>query len=165
MAKTLSVKFILPSLTEAENRFWHPIKYSLFPPLGLATLTAYLQPDDEARIVDQHVEPLRLNDQPDLVVIQVYITNAYRAYKIADHYRKQAIYDASRRHSVLNHAIRHFAYASTWKKFEPMWNFVITNRVLSGMRPLLEKLLTTRIPNTPWGQKDLIPERGLRNEL
>ena len=29
-----------------------------------------------------------LNDTPDLVVIQVYITNARRAYGIADHYRK-----------------------------------------------------------------------------
>jgi len=38
-------------------------------------------------IVDEHVEQLGLGDEPDLVVIQVYITNAYRAYKIADHYR------------------------------------------------------------------------------
>ena len=40
-----------------------------------------------AVIVDEHVEPLTLDDAPDLVVIQVYITNAYRAYRIADHYR------------------------------------------------------------------------------
>ncbi len=94
MGKRLSVKFILPSLTENESAFWRPIKYSLFPPLGLATLAAYLQPDDDAQIVDQHVEPLDVNDQPDLVVIQVYITNAYRAYKIADHYRKQGVFVA-----------------------------------------------------------------------
>ena len=36
---------------------------------------------------DQHVENLDINDEADLVIIQVYITNAYRAYKIADHYR------------------------------------------------------------------------------
>jgi radical SAM superfamily enzyme YgiQ (UPF0313 family) len=30
---------------------------------------------------------LRTDDAPDLVVIQVYITNAYRAYALADHYR------------------------------------------------------------------------------
>jgi hypothetical protein len=62
------------------------VKYSLFPPLGLATLAAYLGRDDEAEIQDEHVEPLRLNDEPDLVVIQVYITSAYRAYRIADLY-------------------------------------------------------------------------------
>jgi radical SAM superfamily enzyme YgiQ (UPF0313 family) len=84
---TLSVKFILPALTEATDPYWRPIKYSLFPPLGLATLASYLSPDDHAVIVDEHVQPLTLNDTPDLVIIQVYITNAYRAYKIADHYR------------------------------------------------------------------------------
>ncbi len=88
----MRVKMILPALTESESPFWRPIKYSLFPPLGLATLAAYLSPDDEIDLLDQHVEELKLNDNPDLVIIQVYITNAYRAYKIADHYRKQGSY-------------------------------------------------------------------------
>lgn len=83
---------ILPALTEAESPFWRPIKYSLFPPLGLATLAAYLSPDDEIELQDQHVEELTLNDSTDLVIIQVYITNAYRAYKIAAHYRSQGAY-------------------------------------------------------------------------
>jgi radical SAM superfamily enzyme YgiQ (UPF0313 family) len=85
----MKVKMILPALTEAESPFWRPIKYSLFPPLGLATLAAYLSPDDEIDLQDQHVETLHLDDEPDLVVIQVYITNAYRAYAIADYYRKR----------------------------------------------------------------------------
>jgi radical SAM superfamily enzyme YgiQ (UPF0313 family) len=86
------IKFILPALTEATSPFWRPIKYSLFPPLGLATLAAYLDPDLEMSLQDEHVEQLDLDDQPDLVVIQVYITNAYRAYRIADHYRKHGSY-------------------------------------------------------------------------
>jgi radical SAM superfamily enzyme YgiQ (UPF0313 family) len=88
----LRVKFILPALTEATDPYWRPIKYSLFPPLGLATLAAYLSHDDQAVIVDEHVEPLTLADAPQLVVIQVYITNAYRAYRIADHYRSQGAF-------------------------------------------------------------------------
>jgi len=83
----MKVKFILPALTEAKSPLWRPIKYSLFPPLGLATLAAFLAPEDEAELVDDHVEPLSIDDRPDLVVIQVYITNAYRAYALADHYR------------------------------------------------------------------------------
>lgn len=85
----MKVKLILPALAEAESPFWRPIKYSLFPPLGLATLAAYLSPDDEIDLQDQHVEKLNLNDNPDLVIIQVYITNAYRSYKLADYYRKK----------------------------------------------------------------------------
>jgi radical SAM superfamily enzyme YgiQ (UPF0313 family) len=92
--RPLAVKFILPALTEATSPFWRPIKYSLFPPLGLATLAAYLDPDDRAVIVDEHVEPLTLDDRPDLVVIQVYITNAYRAYRIADYYRARGVFVA-----------------------------------------------------------------------
>ena len=89
-----SVKLILPALTEATSPFWRPIKYSLFPPLGLATLAAYLDPDLEISLQDEHVEQLDLEDDPDLVIIQVYITNAYRAYQIADHYRARGSYVA-----------------------------------------------------------------------
>ena len=89
--RPLRVKFILPALTEATSPYWRPIKYSLFPPLGLATLAAYLQPDDQAELVDEHVGPLHCDDRPDLVVIQVYITNARRAYAIADRYRAKGV--------------------------------------------------------------------------
>jgi len=82
---------ILPALTEAKSPFFRPIKYSLFPPLGLATLAAYVG-DEEIEIQDEHVEVLDLDDSPDLVVIQVYITSAYRAYRIADHYRARGAY-------------------------------------------------------------------------
>ena len=94
MPRPLRVKFILPALTEATSPFWRPVKYSLFPPLGLATLAAYLDPDDHAVIEDEHVQPLRLDDAPDLVVIQVYITNAYRAYRLADLYRARGSFVA-----------------------------------------------------------------------
>ena len=88
------VKLILPALTEATSPYWRPIKYSLFPPLGLATLAAYLDPSLEISLQDEHVEKLDLDDEPDMVIIQVYITNAYRAYQIADHYRARGAYVA-----------------------------------------------------------------------
>jgi radical SAM superfamily enzyme YgiQ (UPF0313 family) len=87
----MKVKMILPALTEATSPFWRPIKYSLFPPLGLATLAGYLD-DADVEIQDEHVETLDLDDRPDLVVIQVYITSAHRAYRIADHYRQRGSY-------------------------------------------------------------------------
>jgi radical SAM superfamily enzyme YgiQ (UPF0313 family) len=90
----MKVKMILPALTEASSPFFRPIKYSLFPPLGLATLAAYLGPDDDVQIQDEHVEKLDLDDAPDLVVIQVYITSAYRAYRLADHYRRKGAHVA-----------------------------------------------------------------------
>ena len=89
----MRVLMVLPALTEAKSPFFRPIKYSLFPPLGLAALASHLDTDrDEVTIVDEHVmrelpltgEP---SPRPDLVVIQSYITNAKRSYRIADYYR------------------------------------------------------------------------------
>jgi radical SAM superfamily enzyme YgiQ (UPF0313 family) len=88
----MKVKMILPALTEATSPLFRPVKYSLFPPLGLATLAAYLDDNDDVTIEDEHVERVRLDDEPDLVVIQVYITSARRAYELADLYRKRGAY-------------------------------------------------------------------------
>ncbi|MEM9084191.1 MAG: radical SAM protein, partial [Planctomycetota bacterium] len=90
----MRVLMVLPALTEAVSPFFRPIKYSLFPPLGLASLASHLDPDiDEIQIIDEHTMPQvslkTIPDPiPDLVVIQTYITNAKRSYRIADHYRQ-----------------------------------------------------------------------------
>jgi radical SAM superfamily enzyme YgiQ (UPF0313 family) len=88
----MRVKMILPALTEAKSPYFRPIKYSLFPPLGLASLAGHLGEADQVTLQDEHVETLNLDDTPDLVVIQVYITSAYRAYELADHYRRKGAY-------------------------------------------------------------------------
>ena len=85
---------ILPALTEAKSPYWRPIKYSLFPPLGLATLAGYLDDGDDVTLQDEHVEVLDLEGAPDLVVIQVYITSASRAYRLADQYRSRGVHVA-----------------------------------------------------------------------
>ena len=90
----MHVKMILPALTEAKSPFFRPIKYSLFPPLGLATLAGYLSDADEVEICDEHVEIVKLGDRPDLVVIQLYITSARRAYELANHYRQRGVHVA-----------------------------------------------------------------------
>src|SRR3970040_697544 len=109
----MKVKMILPALTEATGPFWRPIKYSLFPPLGLATLAGYRSADDEITLQDEHVEVLDLSDEPDLVVIQVYITSAYRAYALADHYRRKGAHVALGGLHVTSRAEEAAAHADT----------------------------------------------------
>src|SRR4029077_17911134 len=95
--RRLRVKLILPALTEATGPYWRPIKYSLLPPLGLATLAAYTLPHDHAVISDEHVERAAAADDADrldLVVIQVYITSARRSYALADAYRARGVFVA-----------------------------------------------------------------------
>lgn len=48
----MRVKMILPALMEALSPQFPPIRYSLFPPLGPATLAGYLDASDEVTIHD-----------------------------------------------------------------------------------------------------------------
>lgn len=163
----MKFKFILPSLTEAESPFWRPIKYALFPPLGLATLAAYLAEDDEAQIVDQHVQRLDLNDAPDIVAIEVYITNAYRAYQIADHYRKKGtlvllggLHVTSLPEEAAAHADVLFLgpaeesfprFLNDLRKKQVLKRYVSTTRTLSQVPPIRRDLIDRKrylVPNS-----------------
>ncbi|MFL5772927.1 MAG: B12-binding domain-containing radical SAM protein, partial [Flavisolibacter sp.] len=52
------------------------------------------------------------------------------------------IFKGSLQHEKLKHCIKHFAYAGGWKKFEPLWNFMIKTKGLNKMLPLLEAILS-----------------------
>lgn len=161
----MKVKMILPALTEAESPLWRPIKYSLFPPLGLATLAAYLSPEDEIDLQDQHVEALRLDDTPDLVVIQVYITNAFRAYGIADTYRKKGSYVilgglhvTSLPHEAMVHADSIFIgpgedtfpqFLADFKNRTPKQIYTSTVRTLDGIPPIRRDLIKRNLYLVP----------------
>lgn len=137
MSRSLKVKMILPSLDEAKSPYWRLIKYSLFPPLGLATLAGYFRDDDEVVLQDQHVERLDLTDTPDLVCIQVYVTNAYRAF-----YSWPNILRACSHDETLKQRLTHLMYTGGWKKFEPLWGFLVRTGALNKALPLLEQLLS-----------------------
>ena len=169
----MKVKMILPTLTEATSTFFRPIKYSLFPPLGLATLAGYLAPDDDVEIQDEHVETLDLDDTPDLVVIQVYITSAYRAYRLADHYRQKGAYVAlgglhvtSLPNEAAPHADTIFLGPGedTWPKFladfrngVPARIYQSTLRTLESLPPIRRDLIKRRLYLVP---NSIVVSRG-----
>src|SRR5215203_2611399 len=153
----MKVKMILPALTEATSPFWRPIKYHLFPPLGLATLSGYLDPDDEIDLQDEHVETLRLDDTPDLVVIQVYITSAYRAYALAELYRQRGahvclggLHVTSLPDEAAAHADTIFlgpgediwpAFLADYRAGHPGTRYVSQVRTLLGLPPIRRELI------------------------
>ena len=169
----MNVKMILPALTEATSPFWRPIKYSLFPPLGLATLAGYLGEDDEVTIQDEHVERLDLDDTPDLVVIQVYITSAHRAYRIADHYRSRGAYVALGGLHVTSLPEEAEAHADTiflgpgedtWPQFlidfrqkRPLRRYQSTLRTLQGLAPIRRDLIRRHLYLVP---NSIVVSRG-----
>ena len=164
---------ILPALTEATSPLFRPIKYSLFPPLGLATLAAYLDPCDDIRIVDEHVEKLHLDDEPDLVVIQVYITSAYRSYEIADHYRSCGAYVVLGGLHVTSLPEEAAAHADTiflgpgedtWPQFlkdyrrgRPARRYQSHNRSLIDLPPIRRDLINRRLYLVP---NSIVVSRG-----
>ena len=169
----MKVKLILPALTEATGPFWRPIKYSLFPPLGLATLAGYLSDDDDVEIQDEHVERLHLDDAPDLVVIQVYITSAYRAYRLADHYRRRGAHVAlgglhvtSLPEEASQHADTIFLGPGddTWPQFLSDFRSGVPDRVyrsrartLAGIPPIRRDLIKRRLYLVP---NSIVVSRG-----
>ena len=169
----MKVKMILPALTEATSPFFRPIKYSLFPPLGLATLAAYLEWNDEVEIQDEHVEKLNVNDAPDLVVIQVYITSANRAYQIADHYRARGAHVAlgglhvtSLPAEAAQHADTIFLGPGedTWPQFltdfrrgSPKRMYQSTLRTLAGLPPIRRDLIKRKLYLVP---NSIVVSRG-----
>jgi radical SAM superfamily enzyme YgiQ (UPF0313 family) len=169
----LKAKFILPALTEAKSPFWRPIKYSLFPPLGLATLAGYLDQDDEITLQDEHVETLDLDDEPDLVAIQVYVTSAYRAYELADHYRRKGAHVAlgglhvtSCPGEAAGHADTIFIGPAedTWPTFlqhfrarRPGRAYFSRHRTLAGLPPVRRDLIKRHLYLVP---NSLVVSRG-----
>ena len=156
----MDVKFILPALLEATDPGFRPIKYALFPPLGLAALAGYLGPDDQARLEDEHVVPVHLDDDPDLVVMSVYITSARRAYEIADHYRSRGVHVAMGGLHVSSMPDEAAAHADsifigpgedTWPEFladfrrgEPNVRYVSKRRTLADAPPTRRDLIDRR---------------------
>ncbi|MBV1853892.1 B12-binding domain-containing radical SAM protein [Catellatospora sp. NEAU-YM18] len=163
------MKMILPALTEATSPFFRPIKYSLFPPLGLATLAGYLPGDAHVTLHDEHVQRLRLDEDPvpDLVVIQVYITSARRSYEIADHYRARGAYVVLGGLHVTSLPDEAAAHADTvflgpgedtWPQFLADWyrgqakpRYTSTTRTLAGLPPIRRDLIDRHrylVPNS-----------------
>lgn len=169
----MRVKLILPALTEATSPFWRPIKYSLFPPLGLATLAGYLDPNDEIDLQDEHVEPLRLDDEPELVVIQLYITSALRAYALADHYRRKGAYVCLGGLHVTSLPDEAAAHADSiflgpgediWPQFladykagQPAKRYQSTVRTLAGLPPIRRDLIKRQLYLVP---NSIVVSRG-----
>ena len=166
----------LPALTEAVSPLFRPIKYSLFPPLGLATLAAYLPPGTEVSIHDEHVQRLHLDgneDPPDLVVVQVYITSARRSYEIADHYRRLGSHVALGGLHVTSLPEEAAAHADTiflgpgedtWPVFladfarrEPKARYISTSRTLVELPPVRRDLIQRHLYLVP---NSIVVSRG-----
>lgn len=63
----------------------------------------------------------------------------WRAYE--EFYRWSAIWRGASTKSTLSAQARHFAYAAGWKKFEPLWHWLIRAKRVTQALPVLETVL------------------------
>jgi radical SAM superfamily enzyme YgiQ (UPF0313 family) len=61
------------------------------------------------------------------------------AYK--EFYKWKRIFSASKEHEALKMKLKHFTYSGSWKKFEPVWNYVIKHKLFGEARKILEHTL------------------------
>jgi len=64
----------------------------------------------------------------------------WRAYD--EFYKWRSIFNGARVKPGLKEQLRHVAYAGGWKKFEPLWDWVIRARRVTSLLPMLEAVLT-----------------------
>jgi radical SAM superfamily enzyme YgiQ (UPF0313 family) len=167
------VELLLPALTEAKSPFFRPVKYALFPPLGLATLAGYLDPANDVRIQDEHVQDLDTGGEPDLVGIEVYVTSARRAYAIADRYRSRGVFvvlGGLHVTALPNEAARHADAVvlgpaeEAWPRFledfragRPQRVYRSRARTLAGMPPVRRDLIRRELYLVP---NSIVVSRG-----
>jgi radical SAM superfamily enzyme YgiQ (UPF0313 family) len=83
------IKLIFPG--RKLRRMEAVMKLNLMPSETLSSIAAVTPSRHRVEIVDENVEPLRLDDRPDLVGVSVYTFMAPHAYEIADHYRAKGV--------------------------------------------------------------------------
>ncbi len=64
----------------------------------------------------------------------------WRAYR--DFYRWGSIFQGASTKTTVTGKLRHIAYAGGWKKFEPLWDWVIRAKRATRMLPVLETVLS-----------------------
>jgi radical SAM superfamily enzyme YgiQ (UPF0313 family) len=63
----------------------------------------------------------------------------WHAYE--EFYNWKNIFQAAGTHTTRTEQLRHLAYAGGWKKFEPLWDFVIRVKKVANFLPVLETIL------------------------
>jgi radical SAM superfamily enzyme YgiQ (UPF0313 family) len=124
-------------------------------------------------ISDEHVERIETSDEPELVVIQVYITSARRAYELADLYRARGahvclggLHVTSLPDEAAAHADTIFcgpgediwpAFLADFRAGRPGLRYDSADRTLAGLPPIRRDLINRRLYLVP---NSIVVSRG-----
>jgi radical SAM superfamily enzyme YgiQ (UPF0313 family) len=86
----------------------------------------------------------------------------WRAYK--DFYRWSSIFKGAWAKEGMVERLKHVAYSAGWKKFEPMWDWVIRAKRVTYLLPMLEAILSGFGTESAGAEETKNEERGMMQE-
>lgn len=130
-------------------------KAHMAPPLSLLVLGALTPPKHRVTLEDENVQPLHLNDRPDLVGITVKVDTVSRAVAVASRYRRQGIpvVVGGIHPTACPEECARFADAVVIGEAEPLWRQVLDDVAAGCLRPVYrntERVDIARVPGPRW---------------
>jgi len=118
-------------------------------PTVFSILAALTPPDVDITFFDERIEPLPLNDTPDLVALTVETYTARRAYQIAVHYRQQGIpvVMGGYHPSLLPEEARHFADSLVIGDAEELWPQLLADAKSGSLKAIYQQKHPPQLSN------------------
>jgi hypothetical protein len=146
----MRIKMILPALTEATSPYWRPVGHRpgnrdghVSHPDTYPGTALYWRISEQGRLTvhDWDVYDTRHAVFRPARMSAAQLEGGYQwAYR--EFYRWRSILRGASAHEDLMAGLRHLAYSAGWKKFEPLWDFIIRARRAGTMLPVLETILS-----------------------
>ncbi|NOY54109.1 MAG: radical SAM protein [Deltaproteobacteria bacterium] len=155
----MRIKLIDPALKQSHMKHSRKEVQELwFPRLSLPIIAALTPPEHAVTITDETVEPLDINDRPDLVGIGAMSTYIPRAYEIADDYRKRGVpVVIGGIHASLmpEEALQH-ADAVVVGEAENLWGRVLADAEAGKMKGIYKSDRPAEMDRVPMPRLDLL---------
>jgi radical SAM superfamily enzyme YgiQ (UPF0313 family) len=144
------------------SRYFDMGARSVFPPLHLATLAAYCQPDAEVRIIDECIEPVDFEADADLVGITAMTCLAPVAYRIADSFRERGktVVLGGIHPTLLPEEAADHADAVAVGEGEMVWPGIMEDFRQGRLKRIYRANGFLRMENLRWPRRDLLAPRG-----
>lgn len=159
MRKRLKIKLISPkmSLRPMDNE----MKRRMSPPLSLVTIASLTPKQHLVYIEDENIHNININDSPDLVGITVNVDTTYRAFEIADQYRKKGIkvifggiHASANPDSMLKHCD-----SVCIGEAEELWTKILNDLILNNLNQTYYNNTLTDLKNYPIPQWNYISKK------
>jgi len=134
----MRILLVQPAVKENMGLIDHLLfRFSIFPPFTLQQIAALTPDEHDVEIMDENRQKLKIEGKYDLVGITCFTANAFRAYEIADKFRKKGIKVVLGGYhpSALPEEARQHADAVVIGEAEEIWRDLLMDAEEDGLKP------------------------------